>query len=141
MDLVDFAKHVLYRSAKAIFALVAHRNELIDIGFPHAEQGRLRSRFLRGDEVITLYGMDPAEPVMGVHLPGTRPVFRLPPFASVKRETEFDSQLYQVLIDVDERMLFLVWTARAPWTGPLQPGEDKEIASRIGVRHTQVGRS
>ena len=28
----------------------------------------------RGDEVVTLYGMDPAEPVMGVYLPGTRPI-------------------------------------------------------------------
>jgi hypothetical protein len=124
--------------------MYAEREEIPDL--IHAELARcapigLRSPFLRGDEVITLYGMDPAEPVMGVHLPGTRPVFRLPPFGTAKKETELDSQLYQVLIDVDERMLFLVWTARAPWAGPLQPGEDKEIASRIGVRQAQVGRS
>lgn len=115
-------------------------------GLIHPELARcapigLRLPFLRGDEIVTLYGMDPAEPVLGVRLPGTRPVFRLPPKALQGREEEVEAQLYQAFIDVDERLLSLVWTARTPWPKPLKPGEDQEIAGRVGVRHVQFGPS
>ena len=124
--------------------MYAEREEIP--GLIHPELARcapigLRLPFLRGDEVVTLYGMDPAEPVMGVHLPGVRPIFRIPAVGPGGREEELDSQLYHTFIDVDERVLSLVWTARTPWPKPLNPGEDQEIAGRIGIRHLHFGRS
>jgi hypothetical protein len=124
--------------------MYAEREEIP--GLIHPELARcapigLRLPFLQGDERITLYGMDPAEPVLAVHLPGTRPIFRLPPMGHTGREQELDSQLYHVFIDVDERLLSLVWSARVPWSKPLRPGEDQEIAGRIGVRNLVFGPS
>jgi len=101
----------------------------------------LRAPFLKGDEVVTLYGMDPAEPVMGVYLPGERPVFRIPAMGPGGREVEVDTQLYHLFIDVDKRSLSLVWTARTPWSKPLQAGEDQELAGRVGIRTLRFGPS
>lgn len=124
--------------------LYAEREEVP--GMVHPEVVRcapigLRSPFLKGDEVVTLYGMDPAEPVMGVHLPGERPVFRIPAAGPGGREVEVDTQLYQLFIDVDERILSLIWTARTPWLKPLEPGEDQELATRVGIRTLRFGPS
>ncbi|MFH1764447.1 MAG: DUF2169 domain-containing protein [Gemmatimonadota bacterium] len=124
--------------------MYAEREEIP--GLIHPELARcapigLRLPFLRGDERITLYGMDPAEPVMGVHLPGIRPVFHLPQWGPSGRDQELDSQLYHTFVDVDERLLSLVWSARIPWLKPLKPGEDQEIASRIRVRNLHFGPS
>lgn len=124
--------------------LYADREEVPNLVHPELARCApigLRSPFLRGDEVITLYGMDPAEPVMGVYLPGSRPTFNLPFPGPGGKEREVDSQLYHAFIDVDERLLSLVWTARTPWPKPLNPGEDQEIAAGIGIRHVQFGPS
>jgi hypothetical protein len=115
-------------------------------GLVHPELARcapigLRSPFLRGDEVITLYGMDPVEPVLGVRLPGTRPLVSLPSGVIGGKSQELDCQLYQTFIDVDERTLTLVWTARTPWPKPLGPGEDQEIAKKVGIRTLEFGPS
>ncbi len=122
--------------------MYAEREEIP--GLIHPELARcapigLRLPFLRGGERITLYGMDQAEPVMGVHLPGTRPIFRMPATGPTGRDQELDSQLYHVLVDVDERLFSMVWTARVPWPKPLKHGEDQEIADRIGIRYLQLG--
>ncbi len=124
--------------------MYAEREEIPDLIHPELVRCApigLRSPFLRGDEVVTLYGMDAAEPVLSVNLPGSRPVFRFPPDGTGGKEQELDSQLYQAFIDVDLRVLSLVWTARVPWARPLRPGEDQEIASGIGVRHLHFGPS
>jgi hypothetical protein len=124
--------------------MYAEREEIPDLIHPEIVRCApigLRLPFLRGDEVVTLYGMDPGEPVMGVYLPGTRPIFTLPSLGPGGRGQELDSQLCQAFIDVDERLLSLVWMARAPWPKPLRPGEDQEIAGNVGVRHVQFGPS
>jgi len=125
-------------------ALYAEREDIP--GLIHPDVGRcapigLRSSFLRGDEFMTLYGMDSAEPVLRVFLPGERPVFRVPRPGSSESGSEVDSQLFQLFIDVDERLLSLVWTARTPWPTPLKPGEDQELAGKIGVRTLRFGPS
>jgi len=125
-------------------ALYADREDIP--GLIHPDVGRcapmgLRAPFLRGDEFVTLYGMDPANPVMRVYLPGERPVFRVPSPGSAAPEAELDSQLYQIFIHVDERILSLVWTGRTPWPKPLNPGEDQELAGGVKVRTLKFGPS
>jgi hypothetical protein len=112
-------------------------------GLIHPELGRcapigLRLPFLRGNEPITLYGMDAAAPELILQLPGLRPVFRLP---APGKEVELEPQLFQVFMDVDKQVLCLLWGARAPWKKPLKPGESQEIAAAIKVRQISLGAS
>ena len=112
-------------------------------GLIHPELGRcapigLRLPFLRGDEPITLYGMNAAAPEMILLLPGLKPVFRLP---AAGQELQLEPQLFQVFIDMDTRVLCLLWGARTPWKKPLKAGENREIAASIKARHVSLGAS
>ncbi len=109
-------------------------------GLIHPELGRcapigLRLPFLRGDEPITLYGMNAAAPELVLQLPGQKPIFRLP---AGGKELELQPQLFQVFIEVDKKVLCLIWGARTPWKKPLKPGESQEIAASVKVRHPSL---
>ena len=122
-------------------AMHAEREEIP--GLIHPELARcapigLRLPFLRGNEPVTLYGMDAASPELILQLPGQRPVFRLP---VGDKELELAPQLFQVFIDVDKKVLCLVWGARTPWKKPLKPGENQEIAASVKTRQVSLGAS
>lgn len=118
--------------------LYAEREEIPDLIHPELARCApigLRSAFLRGNESVNLYGMDPARPEFALRLPGVQPIFALPMGEGGR---ELVPQLYHIFVDVDERTLSLLWGARIPWDRPLMPGEDLEIASHIRVYSREV---
>ena len=65
---------------------------------------------LRGDETITLHGMDHAQPALALQLPGERPRFAIAGLEA--KPVTPPAELSLVLIDVDARRLTLVWAGR-----------------------------
>jgi len=99
----------------------------------HPDVGRcaamgLRCGFLKGDEVVTLSGMDAKVPEMQVKLPGERPVFSL----SVRdKKHSPEAQLFQVFVDVEQHLLTTVWAGSIPLDVALNYGEEKKIQETV----------
>jgi len=92
--------------------------------------------FLSGREVVLLEGMDSEVPMLRMNLPGERPVFsgRL----SGAAETELSGALLLAAVDVDERALTLVWSARVRVERPPRPGRIKELEEELSVRMVEA---
>lgn len=65
--------------------------------------------YLQGDETVELRGMDARAPQLRIGLPGEVPVVTVP--NANGSETEMRGTMVQVTIDVDERVIELIWVA------------------------------
>jgi hypothetical protein len=89
----------------------------------------LRMPFLAGGSAIGLEGMDAREPRFIVWLPRERPWFEVP--ATLVQDGHVRADLHLVHIDVDARVLSLVWAGRARLSGLVLPGTEAQVESEV----------
>lgn len=92
--------------------------------------------FLTGSEIVLLEGMDPRSPLLRVSLPGELPVFsgRWPGSPG----QELPGALFLVEVDVDERTLTLIWSARAALERPLGIRELPDVQNSLSIRMVEA---
>jgi Uncharacterized protein conserved in bacteria (DUF2169) len=89
--------------------------------------------FVSPGTAVTLHGMDPHQPAFTFTLPRDVPLFSVghPSVAAA----DVAPQLYLIHIDVDARLLSLVWTARMRLRRSITQFDMQDVESSIGVRY------
>ena len=88
--------------------------------------------FLNGDESLLLSGMDPGVPELKIPLPRQRPEVTLPGWLG--SGPTLHGQLHLVFVDVDARLLSLIWSARTPLRRTIMPGQMPDITAAYHLR-------
>jgi hypothetical protein len=89
----------------------------------------LRMPFLAAGTAVGLEGMDVREPRLIVWLPRERPWFEVP--ATLVQDGHVRADLHLVHIDVDARVVSLVWAGRARLRGVLLPGMEAQVELEV----------